>query len=100
MTPTADTITAVPLSQRVGWLRYLERTREAGDDYAEVEEAAWDELQKALTRIPASPEDAWYRRYPARAPPSASGLGPRPFKAVTRVRIPLGVSRPPGLAVD
>ncbi|HKV66585.1 MAG TPA: hypothetical protein VJN72_00750 [Gaiellales bacterium] len=58
MTPTADTITQFPLSQRVVWLRYLERTREAGDDYAEVEEAAWDELQQALTRIPGSPEDA------------------------------------------
>lgn len=58
MTPTADTITQFPLSQRVVWLRYLERTREAGDDYGEVEEAAWDELQKALARIPGSPEDA------------------------------------------
>ncbi len=58
MTPTADTITQFPLSQRVVWLRYLERTREAGDDYADVEEAAWDELQKGLTRIPGSPEGA------------------------------------------
>ena len=58
MTPTADTITQFPLSQRVVWLRYLERTREAGGDYAEVEEAAWDELQQALARIPGSPEDA------------------------------------------
>ncbi|HEX3330896.1 MAG TPA: hypothetical protein VHS27_13310 [Gaiellales bacterium] len=58
MTPTADTITQFPLSQRVVWLRYLERTREAGDDYAEVEEAAWAELQQALARIPGSPEDA------------------------------------------
>lgn len=58
MTPTADTITQFPLSQRVVWLRYLERTREAGDEYAEVEEAAWDELQQALARIPGSPEDA------------------------------------------
>jgi hypothetical protein len=58
MTPTADTITQFPLSQRVVWLRYLERTREAGDDYAEVEEAAWDELQQALARISGSPEDA------------------------------------------
>jgi hypothetical protein len=58
VTSPADTITQFPLSQRVVWLRYLERTREAGDDYAEVEEAAWDELQKALTRVPGSPEDA------------------------------------------
>jgi hypothetical protein len=58
MTSSADTITQFPLSQRVVWLRYLERTREAGDDYAEVEEAAWDELQQALARIPSSPEDA------------------------------------------
>jgi hypothetical protein len=58
MTPTADTITQFPLSQRVVWLRYLERTREAGDDYAEVEPAAWEELQTALGRIPRSPEDA------------------------------------------
>ncbi len=58
MTPTADTITQFPLSQRVVWLRYLERTREAGDDYAEVEQAAWEELQEALTRIPRAPEDA------------------------------------------
>jgi hypothetical protein len=58
MTPTADTITQFPLSQRVVWLRYLERTRDAGDDYAEVEQAAWEELQAALARIPRSPEDA------------------------------------------
>jgi hypothetical protein len=58
MTSSADTITRFPLSQRVVWLRYLERTREAGDAYAEVEEAAWDELQQALARIPGSPEDA------------------------------------------
>ena len=58
MTPTADTITQFPLSQRVVWLRYLERTREAGDDYAEVEQTAWEELQAALARIPRSPEDA------------------------------------------
>ncbi|HET7380005.1 MAG TPA: hypothetical protein VFJ24_08195 [Gaiellales bacterium] len=58
MTPTADTITQFPLSQRVVWLRYLERTREAGDDYAEIEQAAWEELQAALARIPRSPEDA------------------------------------------
>jgi hypothetical protein len=58
MTSPADTITQFPLSQRVVWLRYLERTREAGDDYPEVEEAAWDELQEALARIPGSPEDA------------------------------------------
>lgn len=56
MTPTADTITQFPLSQRVVWLRYLEQTREAGDNYAEVEQAAWEELQAALTRIPRSPE--------------------------------------------
>jgi hypothetical protein len=58
MTPAADTITQFPLSQRVVWLRYLERTREAGDAYAEVEQAAWEELQTALARIPRSPEDA------------------------------------------
>jgi hypothetical protein len=55
MTPTADTITQFPLSQRVVWLRYLERTREAGDDYADVEQAAWEELQTALARIPGAP---------------------------------------------
>ena len=53
MTPTADTITQFPLSQRVVWLRYLEQTREAGEDYAAVEEAASDELQKALAPHPA-----------------------------------------------
>jgi hypothetical protein len=42
----------------VVWLRYLELTREAGEDYAAVEEAAWDELQKALARIPRKPEAA------------------------------------------
>lgn len=57
MTPTADTITQFPLSQRVVWLRYLEQTREAGEDYAEVEQAAWEELQAALARIPGTPED-------------------------------------------
>jgi hypothetical protein len=55
MTPAADTITQFPLSQRVVWLRYLEQTREAGDDYAEVEQAAWEELQAALARIPRPP---------------------------------------------
>ncbi len=55
MTPAADTITQFPLSQRVVWLRYLEQTREAGDDYAEVEQTAWEELQTALARIPRSP---------------------------------------------
>jgi hypothetical protein len=58
MSPTADTITQFPLSQRVVWLRYLERTREAGDDYADIEQAAWEELQAALGRIPPRPEDA------------------------------------------
>jgi hypothetical protein len=58
MSPTADTITQFPLSQRVVWLRYLERTREAGDDYAEVEAAAWEELQAALARIPQHPGSA------------------------------------------
>jgi hypothetical protein len=57
MTPTADTITQFPLSQRVVWLRYLERTREAGDDYADVEPAAWEELQAALARIPGAPDE-------------------------------------------
>jgi hypothetical protein len=58
MTSPADTITQFPLSQRVVWLRYLERTREAGEDYAQVEQAAWDELQQALARIPGSPDAA------------------------------------------
>jgi len=58
MSPTVDTITQFPLSQRVVWLRYLERTRDAGDDYAEVEEAAWEELQAALARIPKRSGDA------------------------------------------
>ena len=58
MSPTADTITQFPLSQRVVWLRYLEQTREAGDEYAEVEQAAWAELQAALERIPAHPAGA------------------------------------------
>ena len=58
MSPTADTITQFPLSQRVVWLRYLERTRDAGDEYAEVEQAAWEELQAALGRIPRRAEDA------------------------------------------
>ena len=97
------------------WRRYLELTQDVdGALYREVEQIAWEELQESLARLPGQRAGVAFRALneldqPGAdilrpAPPSASGLGLRPFKAATRVRIPLGVcvyglgSRPPGAA--
>ena len=51
--------TILPLTRAAAWQRYLELTRDAdAADYAEREAEAWDELQAALERLPARPDDA------------------------------------------
>ena len=51
--------TILPLTPEAAWRRYLELTRDAdAADYAETEAEAWDELQAALERLPARPDDA------------------------------------------
>ena len=51
--------TILPLTRAAAWLRYLELTRDVeAADYAETEAEAWDELQAALERLPARPDDA------------------------------------------
>jgi hypothetical protein len=51
--------TILPLTREAAWLRYLELTRDVdAADYAETEAEAWDELQAALERLPARPDDA------------------------------------------
>jgi hypothetical protein len=51
--------TILPLTREAAWQRYLELTRDADSaDYAETEAEAWDELQAALDRFPARPDDA------------------------------------------
>ena len=49
----------LPLTREAAWRRYLEVTRDVeAADYAETEAEAWDELQAALERLPAQPDDA------------------------------------------
>jgi len=51
--------TILPLTREAAWQRYLELTRDAdAADYAETEAEAWDELQAALDRFSARPDDA------------------------------------------
>jgi hypothetical protein len=51
--------TILPLTRDAAWRRYLELTRDAdAADYAETEAEAWEELQAALERLPARPDDA------------------------------------------
>ena len=51
--------TILPLTREAAWQRYLELTRDVdAADYAETEAEAWDELQAALERLPARPDDA------------------------------------------
>ena len=51
--------TIIPLTKDAAWRRYLELTRDVdAADYAETESEAWEELQAALERIPARPDDA------------------------------------------
>jgi hypothetical protein len=51
--------TILPLTREAAWQRYLELTRDAdAADYAETEAEAWDDLQAALARLPARPDDA------------------------------------------
>jgi hypothetical protein len=53
------TLRHFPVTREAAWRRYLETVRSAGDeDYCDVEQAAWSELQAALTRIPAHPAGA------------------------------------------
>ena len=51
--------TILPLTREAAWQRYLELTRDVdAADYAETEAEAWDNLQAALERLPARPDDA------------------------------------------
>ena len=51
--------TILPLAQEAAWQRCLELTRDVdAADYAQTEAEAWEELQAALERIPARPDDA------------------------------------------
>ena len=51
--------TILPLTEDAAWRRYLELTRDVdAADYAEREAEAWEELQAALERLPARPDDA------------------------------------------
>ena len=48
---TIDTLRYFPIPPETAWRRYLETVREAGpDEYAVIEEAAWQELQETLER--------------------------------------------------
>jgi hypothetical protein len=52
LTTHDDIRTQFPLSAEVVWLRYLEMTRDlTGEDYAEAEAEAWEELQIALSHL-------------------------------------------------
>ena len=56
---TAKPATILALTQEAAWRRYLELTRDAdAEGYAETEAEAWEELQAALVRLPARPNDA------------------------------------------
>jgi hypothetical protein len=51
--------TILPLTREAAWQRYLELTRDVdAADYAETEAEAWDDLQAALERLPARPDNA------------------------------------------
>jgi hypothetical protein len=51
--------TILPLTEDAAWRRYLELTRDVdAADYAATEAEAWEELQAALERLPARPDDA------------------------------------------
>ncbi len=48
-----------PITREAAWRRYLEAVRSASPDaYAEEEQAAWDELQATLARVPGQPAGA------------------------------------------
>ena len=48
-----------PITPEAAWRRYLEAVRSAPRDaYGEAEQAAWDELQAALARVPGQPAGA------------------------------------------
>jgi hypothetical protein len=48
-----------PITREAAWRRYLETLRAAAADaYAEEEEAAWAELQAALSRVEERPAGA------------------------------------------
>ncbi|HYX86643.1 MAG TPA: hypothetical protein VE777_16850 [Gaiellales bacterium] len=57
--PSTKTVAIFPLTAEAAWRRYLEATRDAeGEEYAETEAEAWEELQAALERVPQRPDDA------------------------------------------
>jgi hypothetical protein len=55
----SPTLRYLPITREAAWRHYLDAVRGAPcDEYAEVEQAAWAELQAALERIPAHPAGA------------------------------------------
>jgi hypothetical protein len=48
-----------PLTSGGAWQAYLEATRAAdGEGYAQIEQAAWEQLQATLARLPSEPVGA------------------------------------------
>jgi hypothetical protein len=48
---TLDTLRYFPIPREMAWQRYLNTTRHADpEEYAAVEEAAWEQLQEMLAR--------------------------------------------------
>ena len=46
----------LPLTAAAAWQVYLEATQGAAQDhYEQIEEAAWEQLQAALTTLPSDP---------------------------------------------
>jgi hypothetical protein len=55
----SPTLRYLPITREAAWQHYLDTVRGAsGDEYAEIEQTAWAELQAALDRIPAHPAGA------------------------------------------
>jgi phage-related protein len=55
----SPTLRYLPITREAAWRHYLDAVRgAAGNEYAEVEQAAWAELQAALERIPSHPAGA------------------------------------------
>ena len=49
---TLETLTFFPVTREMAWRRYLAQTRAAAlEEYAEVEQAAWGELQHMLAQL-------------------------------------------------
>jgi len=48
---TLDTLRYFPVTREVAWQRYLDTIQHAdAEEYASVEEAAWEQLQEMLAR--------------------------------------------------